>query len=140
MSHTARLVPVAILTSPAQEHGRPARSPEYRIRGPRIDRESRLAAVPGAVVEEDVEQDEGVDVPGREDLLELGLRELAPFRAPFERHPLVGHGDVVLGEPPGSGDLGDVWEQEEAGNGYRERDDGVDDEQPLPPVIAAHAL
>lgn len=104
------------------------------------ERKDGLAAVVGAVVEEHVQQCQEIDVPAAEDLLELGLAVAAAVGPALELHALLGQLDLGRLEPPRPRDLGHVGEEEEAGDGDRQADDGVDDEEPLPASVALDAV
>lgn len=90
-----------------------------------------------AVVEGDVEEAEEVDVPGGEDAEDFLLGVGGAAFAAFEGHAFAGEGAFGRRQVEGARCFGDVGKDEESGQGDREGDDAVDEEEPLPAAEAA---
>lgn len=151
-----------------EKDGRPARTPENRVRGPRVHeraddlhrvrrrgvhvdlrdgvlgalrvlevlRERGLGDSCARVVEQHVQGHQKVNVPGGEDLLELGLGVRGAVGTAFELHAFLGELALVRLEVPCLCDLRHIREQEVAGQCDRQGNHTVDDEKPLPSIVS----
>ena len=91
-------------------------------------------ACAGSVVEKDIEGCKEVDMPAGEYALHLGPRKRTAVGSALELHALLCYSHILGSEVPGRSDFGEVRKQVEARNGDRQRDEGVDYEEPLPPA------
>lgn len=92
------------------------------------------------VVEKDVKEHEGVNMPGRKDLPDLSSSIGLSFLAALALHALLCELDFLFCQVKGFGDFGKVGQKEEAHEGNGDGDDAVDDEEPLPASEAAFAV
>lgn len=99
-----------------------------------------LATIGVAVVEQNIKQSQEVYVPAGKDFLELCLRVRLSLSTSFELHALLTQLDFFLAEIKGTADLGDIGKEQEAQQSDRKRDDRIDDEEPLPSMVAISAI
>lgn len=77
-----------------------------------------------------IEESEDVDVPGLENLLDLGLRVRSAGLATLELHTFVGESNLLLCKVEWLGDFGDIWKDEEASQCNGQGNDAIDNEEP----------
>lgn len=73
-----------------------------------------------AIVEEHIECNESVDVPGSEDFLDLGSGIRLSFLPSFAFHTLLSEHDFLLGQVERLGNLGEIGEREVSENSNRQ--------------------
>lgn len=93
-----------------------------------------------AVVKKDVQENQGVDMPGCKDLPHLRASIWLAFLAALALHALLCEFHFLFCQVKGLGDFGEVGQEEEAHESNGDGDDAVDDEEPLPPSETAFAV
>lgn len=88
-----------------------------------------------SVVKQNVKKRESVDMPAGENLLDLLLGKRLSIGASFQFHASLCQNNLIFGEIPSTSNLGDIGKEEETRTCDWERDDGVDDEEPLPTLV-----
>jgi hypothetical protein len=70
-------------------------------------------------------------MPGGKDLPDFRASVGLTVSTAFELHAFLGKGDFVFGQVEGGADLGDVREEDKGGYTDWERDNAVDNEEPV---------
>ena len=111
----------------------------WRLRVLEELRESRRSASV-AIVEAKVEERKKVDVPASENFLKLGQCIGFSTFTTFELHSLAAEGPIFLSEIESSGRFWCVRDEEVTTQRYRERNNAIDNEEPLPAVEATFPI